>query len=693
MKHLFLLFTLISLTSISSAQTEQFPCSTDEVSRALFLNYPEKQQTIIDARQELKSFTQSFVNQSISTKSNADYIIPVVFHIIHDNGEGNISNEQIYDALKQVNLQFGKKNADTTDIVQAFKNLAADTKIEFRLAQIDPYGNCTNGITRMYSELTNTGGHVVKDLIQWPPNKYVNIWVTNNVGPNLAGHCLMPDVAEAHPNWDGIVIQHSYVGSIGTSAPSKRTVLTHELGHYMNLYHIWGGNNVPEFYYLPVANASNCDFDDEVADTPNTIGWQSCNLSGESCGSLDNVQNYMDYSYCSLMFTIGQKDRMHAALNSPIAGRNNLWTEQNLIETGLLNNTPAFCVAEFESTDPIICEGETVTFSDVSYHGIVSRDWTFEGGDIVSSSDSSVTVTYNTAGKYQVSLTVEDGDLNQGNITKDKYITVLPSSTLATTLEENFEDETAFNEKWYLPSNHGSVNFERINYGKDSDFSIYVDNFNQSGINNNEIRHSIPINTLLMDSKIALSFDYAYAKKSNTGVERIRVRFSNDCGETWTDRRTISLNNMNSVVTDNEFFPSADDWQHYEIDIILSSFKVDNLMVGLKFESNNGNNLFIDNINFFDAQLLSVDSEAIQSRLTISPNPSSDFINVSMDSEFLNGEINIVDFAGKVIMQKQVNQESNVQINISEIASGTYFIRYLPKNETLIYKTQKIVVL
>ena len=109
-----------------------------------------------------------------------------------------------------------------------------------------------------------------------------------------------------HAEEDGIVIQHNYTGSIGTSNAYRSRTLTHEVGHWLNLRHPWGNSNNPGL-------AENCDEDDLVDDTPNTMGWTSCVLEGTTCGSLDNVQNYMDYSYCGRMFTLGQKDRMRAA--------------------------------------------------------------------------------------------------------------------------------------------------------------------------------------------------------------------------------------------------------------------------------------------------------------------------------------------------------------------------------------------
>ena len=131
--------------------------------------------------------------------------------------------------------------------------------------------------------------------------------------------------------YNGVWILDTYLGSIGTSDVVNSRTMTHESGHWLNLSHVWGPNNNP-------GNAASCDDDDQVADTPNEIGVTTCNLNEASCGPRANVENYMNYSYCSKMFTQGQVTRMRDALGSGVGGRNNLNTPGNLIDTGTDGN-------------------------------------------------------------------------------------------------------------------------------------------------------------------------------------------------------------------------------------------------------------------------------------------------------------------------------------------------------------------
>jgi hypothetical protein len=161
-------------------------------------------------------------------------------------------------------------------------------------------------------------------------------------------------------------MRHDYTGSFGTSNNSNYTErsLSHEVGHWLNLPHTWGSTNNPGL-------ASNCGTDDGIGDTPNTIGVANftCNTAQNTCGQIDNVQNYMDYASCHLMFTEGQKDAMHVALQSSPGGRDNLSTQANLLATGTESGhvlAPCAPKADFAIEKNYICVGNTLTFNDKS---------------------------------------------------------------------------------------------------------------------------------------------------------------------------------------------------------------------------------------------------------------------------------------------------------------------------------------
>jgi PKD repeat protein len=655
------------------AQERPYHCGTDEMRQQIFLQHPELIPGIARASERLEEFTHEFEKQP-QQKSGATYIIPVVFHVVHNYGPENISDAQIHDALKQVNIQFRKLNSDTTDIVSVFKPIAADCQIEFRLAQLDPNGNCTTGITRTVSPLTAIGDHQVKSLIHWPPDKYLNVYVCNQAA-GLAGHSMLPGDADTIPEWDGIVMQHSYLGTIGTSEYFRRTVLTHEIGHYLNLQHIWGGNNVPNYFYLPCGDAGNCAFDDGVADTPNTIGWQTCSLGGYTCSSLDNVQNYMDYAYCALMFTEGQKTRMHACLNSSVANRNNLWTPANLAATGTDDLTYYFCEAKFDADKRVICAGQSVTLTDLSVHGTLNRTWTITGATLSSSTDSVITATFANPGTYTVQLQVTNGVQNLTSVQTD-YITVLPSAGSISVMHEPFESLPDVADGWVVLPKDCPVNWEVTSLdGYNSLQSFTVQNFPVSAVTNFEFI-SQPFDASGL-STFGISFDYAYAQKQTTNMESFQISISNDCGATWSIRKNLNgsstLKTVDTLVTTSFVPVDETQWKSDIITTVPSTYLVNDLLVKFNFIAKGGNNLYIDNIRMGDPAVMGL-AEHQESEIMVFPNPAFSELNLQSEKGTAIDEVRIYDLSGKLVMTELFG-ESKAALNIASLSPGAYIVQ------------------
>jgi len=240
--------------------------------------------------------------------------IPVVVHVVHHTAAENISDAQIISQIDVLNHDYRRTNADVGTVPAAFAGVTADTRVEFQLATTDPAGNPTNGITRTATASTSfidddkvksaaTGGHDA-----WPADRYLNIWVCA-LGSNLLGYAQFPGGPAAT---DGVVILHSAFGTSGTAAApfNLGRTATHEVGHWLNLRHIWGDDG------------TGCSGDDFVADTPNQGGpnYGVPTFPRISCSNGPNgdmFMNYMDYvdDAAMVMFSAGQVVRMQAALD------------------------------------------------------------------------------------------------------------------------------------------------------------------------------------------------------------------------------------------------------------------------------------------------------------------------------------------------------------------------------------------
>lgn len=302
---------------LNLGQEEGHRCSTMP-----YLSHQVQQDpTIVERLKAQEAYTQRFAANYDQQSSRQVYTIPVVFHVVYNGNAENISDAKVLSQLQVLNEDFRRTNADADNYWG--NSIPADTEIEFCLASVDPNGNPTTGITRTstrkksfsYSndgvKFSGSGG-----IDAWPRDNYLNIWICD-LSNGLLGYAQFPGSGSAAT--DGVVIDYAYTGTNSTYPYDGGRTATHEVGHWLNLRHIWGDGG--------------CGVDDFVADTPESDASNGgCPIGHVSCGTEDMVQNYMDYTYdaCMNLFTQGQKVRMQAVLapggaraslaNSPACG-------------------------------------------------------------------------------------------------------------------------------------------------------------------------------------------------------------------------------------------------------------------------------------------------------------------------------------------------------------------------------------
>ncbi len=293
--------------------------------------------TIKDRLAAVENFTklwiasrQSNSSQIQNNTSNGALIrIPVVVHIIYNSSAENISDAQVISQIDALNKDYRHQNADASNTPDIFKSFAADCEIQFILARTDPFGNPTNGIVRRQ---TNYQAFNIDDRIKstamggddpWNAENYLNIWVAN-LSSGILGFSSVPG---APKETDGVTIQYTAFGTMGTAlAPfNKGRTTTHEIGHWLNLIHVWGDKD--------------CG-DDHVDDTPPQKG-PNRGCPGQvrkTCANStigDMYMNFMDFTddACMNLFTKGQRERMRSLFDAGGA------------RSGLLNSAAANAIA------------------------------------------------------------------------------------------------------------------------------------------------------------------------------------------------------------------------------------------------------------------------------------------------------------------------------------------------------------
>lgn len=881
-------------------------CDTDSRTLELIKNNPD----ILLKQQELEDFTTNYLKSNNNNKSGQTYIVPVVFHILHEYGSENISDAQVYDAIRVINEDFAKANADTSLVIPDLQHLIGKSKIEFRLAQKDPFGNCTNGIDRIYTHKTNNADDMSK-LNPWNRSNYLNIWVVKSMGNSgAAGYAYKPAAVDnlMSAGIDGIVVLHNYVGSIGTSNTFRSRTLSHEIGHYLNLDHPWGATNDPGVscgddgvHDTPVTKGSNtCNnlykaectnvdilqmynfndvttasgtLDPTPVDSVEGIDFGSFSASGVSSNSTDNskfsfsnwdlgatdqdtvyanltgnintakyyevtltpklgyvmtindikfniqrsgtgvrtfavrsdadnftsnlpasvlnytdttfmdtsivvktgnifyiqedttnitdtsvitltganftniktprtfriyawnaedangtfsldsitinttasiienVQNHMDYSYCTHMFTIGQIDRMHAALNSSISSRNNLWKQANLVATGTdvpTSSTECIPVADFSSNRRLICQGDNIVFSDESWKsGIDSVYWQFPGATNTSSNLSTVNVQYNDLFWHPVSITAFNS-AGSSSVTKAGYVFVSPPWTdYSATFQESFENNAA-NQLWFSITNENNASKWQITNGAaaSGSYSMYLNAYSPTvyvptyvpSIGKNDVDALIsPSFNLSNLSAGVFTFKFSAANRSSDAeniTEELTLSYSTNCGKNWTPLKIINgLDLVNAGAYTSAYFPTQNsNWETVTVNLTHPSIYGNNIRFKFEYKSGDySNNLFLDDINI--TGVVGIDELTNNNSVNFYPNPVTDNAKLIYSiSKNQNISISVVDLLGKEVLHvfngNQSQGDYEFDINTERLENGMYILKII--GET--FETNKKII-
>jgi hypothetical protein len=749
MKKRHLLFSLV-LLAVSSIKTfaQAQPCYTDEVYKKMVAQHPEILKLEADFNEQVKKEVKKidlskYARTTVDQYGNEDfwYDIPIVVHVIHDynnaqyagmgpSGIGDyLTDNMIYNDLIDWNIVYAGANSDTSNVIPTFKPYIGIPHIRLHLASIDPNGHPTHGITRDRSYLTYIGGDQSK-ISDWDPTSYVNIWTVNVMSLSnaaAAAYAYFPSEGAVIPSGDGIICLYNYLSNDYTGPFSVSKTINHEMGHVFSLYHPWGSTNNPE-----VA----CG-DDSVDDTPPTHGhllegcaYNSTALYDTDCASnyfkiyasatpfadsivkypdTTNAQNIMDYTYCARMFTKQQVDRMHAAMNSTLAGRSNLWDSTNLEATGVTQIDPATGlvtfrprldlkpIPEFNATYPYTSginystintymnkldfftfPGNNVLFTNQTWNDTVTNlAWTFSNGASVSTSTSltSVTTNFSMPGWVTVGMTATGNNTGDTTVTWQRAVFVADNTGTSAdgyAMEFNNSDTTKwpmFNYynndfKWQL-ANVGYYDNSCIQYvGYDSRViftpTAAIVPATGNPIGDVDDFFSVPMDLSSFSDTCNLNFFYSAASRSSNSLDindTLEIDYSVNKG-TWKVLKYLSKGSLiNKGVVTTPYIPAGQsDWAPQTIGIPAAA-RTNYVTFRFRYRPNvtapdaggnsysSGNNFYMDHINFSRIPAAVSNVVLNTTDVVVVPNPT-------------NGD-------AYVVIKDAAN--ANVQISVSDI--------------------------
>ncbi|TAF11572.1 MAG: T9SS C-terminal target domain-containing protein [Flavobacteriia bacterium] len=627
-------------------------CATDEYEAFLQANHPERMN-----REQFETFLASSNKSNnkdnlneINSQSGGIIYIPVVVHVIH-NGDAYGVNENITD--EQVQSQITVMNQDYRRMAgtPGFNNNAvgADVQIEFVLAKVDPNGNPTNGINRVnlcqaYWEM-GTIDSTVKPTTIWNPTQYMNMWSVNFGGTSadLLGYAQFPSNGTTTANTDGVVAGYSYFGSQSIypagnfSAPyNQGRTMTHEVGHFLGLYHTFQGG----------CSGENATAGDLCADTPAVrIPNYGCTpINTCPTGANDMIANYMDYTddSCMNIFTANQKSRITSVMN----------TFPRRLD--LKSSTKDQAIPLFANDAEVIIENLCVSVQPTC----TSPNPTSPAKSVLlynrgTSNLTSATLSYNMNGGTSFSQNWT------GNLAPNKYALVtLTNSTINGLLTVSIASANGTTDQ-RTTNNTATKTFGTsgsLAYANSTSFT-----FNLTGdAYGNEITW-----TLKNQAGTTLYSGGTYTEEATGGTYPLVTN------QVWN----LPANGCYYLTVNDSYGDGLFDGvgQGYYT-VTAGSTTVVNVTDFVA--SGNPANTPISRVSYFtNNATLSTDTFNLLEDVSLYPNPSNSFFTINVpDGIERTGKIEIYNNLGQRIDGKSIQSESDLNVNVSSYADGVYFL-------------------
>ena len=703
---------LLTFCTLSLYAQETSPVSVDKCGTMPRLNAKFERDPSLKTKFELQrtAFNQQLQEVLNNKRLNDDGqnnrligTIPIVFHIVLPD-PSVVTDAQILAQLDTLNMDYFGVNGDSVKIPSWFKPLFGKSGIQFCLAQRTPEGEISTGIDRVvtkqasFSNTTDGVKHASlggRDI--WDGNRYYNVWVTT-LSNGIVGYGTFPD--DNQPEEQGVVIDYrSLPGGSFTGFNTGKT-LTHETGHYFNLYHIWGDDN------------GACTGSDFVDDTPNQANSTSGCFTGirtDNCTTGGNgimYENYMDYSNdnCLIMFTLQQVTRMESALS---VYRSSLLSS-NACQPVTLRNYDAqlqaivqpyqrVCAPDFT---PVITvkNGGSQTLTSLIIRGrvddgpIVTTNWT---GSIARLGTANITLAaLNTStGQHTLKIYVANpNNTTDEDATNDTLTVSIQYYEPVASIAESFEGSVFPPLGWDIVNTDKLVTWSKVaSVAKTGNASVMMDNYS---VALTDRKDDLRLPNVSLPSSIDsafFSFQVAAAVRSASNIpDTLDVLVSKDCGQTYTSIYKKYGGNLvtRTASTANAFAPAAVEWRKDSINL-AAYIGGGNILIAFRNTAENGNNIYLDDINL---RTVTINPNLKAQGFLVTPNPVRSAVAVQFYPQPTNlRALQIFSITGQKLLELNTSGQANnyYSFDMSPFAAGTYVVRAVFTDRQLLKKIIK----
>ncbi|MEM9051078.1 MAG: T9SS type A sorting domain-containing protein [Bacteroidota bacterium] len=348
-------------------------------------------------------------------------------------------------------------------------------------------------------------------------------------------------------------------------------------------------------------------------------------------------------------------------------------------KNGYFNGTDLQPMANFSANRNEVCPSDSVTYTNLSLNSTDDIEWTFEGGMPETSTESNPVVTYEESGTYQVKLKVSNGELSDSLIV-DEFINVLTRTEAP--FVENFEQQNEELEGWIVTEPIQGFTWEfQPEVGFMSDNSLFLENYNI--VSDSEFEFTSQIVDLSQSDTAFISMRAAFAKKLDSSYEAIRVFINTDCGDEWQFKKLFSSSNALPSVepTDDYFIPgSEEEWNYLLVNNIQPEERTETFRFRLVFFNNGGNNLYIDDINLSQNNILNVSEQPeFEGKISLFPNPTASDLTIGLSLEKKEDVIlRLFGNDGKLVIQDgPINLQAgdhSMLLSMSGMSPGAYIL-------------------